>query len=472
MKLKLHATGKDLIIKESERLISGSRKIYNCEFTFDESWDGYTVTAVFSTNSSRLVNMAIVDGKCEIPSEVLRPNARIRVGIFGIDGERSRPTTYSDWVTVEQGTDVTGSSAQPPTPSVYEQWMNALDEKHEEWNEQEQARQDAETARVEAEQAREDLETGYVARAEAAAESAEAAAKVAEDARDVIEDVAGGNFATKTYVDQQIAAIPTPDVSGQIDEHNTSETAHADIREELEGKAAENHTHTAEDVGALPTTGGEMTGQIKMLDVADTTQGTRFYANQGFGISVQSDIEDDTSPRYAMKLNNPTVELPKALALLATGEDGKTTSYAIYGTHNKPTAADVKAITYGTDRTTIPANADLNSYTSVGMYKCPASSDAKTLKNSPTASAFIMDVVSATGSNEAAVAGSYTYVMQRLYMFTGEAFYRSIQGTTDATLTYGTWRKMYDSSNITSGTTDLTAGTASLATGSIYLVYE
>lgn len=36
--------------------------------------------------------------------------------------------------------------------------------------------------------------------------------------------------ADKDYVDEQIAAIPTPDVSGQINEHNTDEEAHADIR--------------------------------------------------------------------------------------------------------------------------------------------------------------------------------------------------------------------------------------------------
>ena len=126
--MKFHATSKDLLIKESERLISGSVNIYTCEFTFDESWDGYTVTAVFSTNGSRLVNMAVVDGKCEIPHEVLRPNARIRIGVFGIDGDRRRPTTYSEWIPVEQGVDVTGGEPQPPTPSVYEQWVAAVQE--------------------------------------------------------------------------------------------------------------------------------------------------------------------------------------------------------------------------------------------------------------------------------------------------------------------------------------------------------
>lgn len=35
--------------------------------------------------------------------------------------------------------------------------------------------------------------------------------------------------ANKKYVDDQIAAIPTPDVSGQIEAHNISETAHANM---------------------------------------------------------------------------------------------------------------------------------------------------------------------------------------------------------------------------------------------------
>lgn len=251
--MKLHATGRDLLIKESERLISGSIKIYECEFTFDESWDGYTVTAVFSTNGSRLINMAVVDGKCEIPSEVLRPNARIRVGVFGIDGDRRRPTTYSEWITVEQGVDLGGGSAQPPTPSVYEQWLRGLDEKQDEWNaneearaEAEAARVEAENARVEAEEAREAQETGYVAQAESWAKEAEDQAKEAKSWADKAQEVVGGDYATKAqaqamadaaevdanaYTDQQIAAIPTPDVSGQIETHNTSETSHADIRE-------------------------------------------------------------------------------------------------------------------------------------------------------------------------------------------------------------------------------------------------
>ncbi len=39
----------------------------------------------------------------------------------------------------------------------------------------------------------------------------------------------------KAYTDTKIAAIPTPDVSGQIGEHNTSTSAHNDIRELITG---------------------------------------------------------------------------------------------------------------------------------------------------------------------------------------------------------------------------------------------
>lgn len=40
----------------------------------------------------------------------------------------------------------------------------------------------------------------------------------------------GEAAATEKYVDDAVANIPTPDVSGQINTHNTSEEAHADIR--------------------------------------------------------------------------------------------------------------------------------------------------------------------------------------------------------------------------------------------------
>ena len=50
-------------------------------------------------------------------------------------------------------------------------------------------------------------------------------------------NISGGDAQTQTvaknYTDKAISEIPTPDVSGQIERHNTSPTAHPDIRELL-----------------------------------------------------------------------------------------------------------------------------------------------------------------------------------------------------------------------------------------------
>ena len=68
--------------------------------------------------------------------------------------------------------------------------------------------------------------------------------------------------ATVTYVDEQIALIPTPDVSGQINAHNEDTNAHADIRTaidtlgnevdgKLSGKADSAHNHVIDDITNL-----------------------------------------------------------------------------------------------------------------------------------------------------------------------------------------------------------------------------
>jgi hypothetical protein len=53
-----------------------------------------------------------------------------------------------------------------------------------------------------------------------------------------IEEFLPDNVARVEYVDEAIAAIPTPDVSGQISVHNTSATAHEDIRSDISAVSA------------------------------------------------------------------------------------------------------------------------------------------------------------------------------------------------------------------------------------------
>lgn len=240
----LHATNNDLIIKESERLISGSVKIYTCEFTFDESWDDYVKTVVFSTGGSRLVNVALLDNVCEIPPEVLRPNARVRIGIYGTDGVRSRPTTYSEWINVEQGADVTGNYAEPPTPSVYDQWVTGLDAKHEEWNAQENARAEAEAERVEAEKARQDLETGYVAQAKEYAEAAKASEEASASSQTAAESAVASVESAATSAMQSEAIAQTSAANALTYAGNAAYSAAQAAASEANAKASEEAAST------------------------------------------------------------------------------------------------------------------------------------------------------------------------------------------------------------------------------------
>lgn len=74
--------------------------------------------------------------------------------------------------------------------------------------------------------------------------------------------------AAAAYTDQKIAAIPTPDVSGQIETHNTAENVHAD-------KFAK----------YLPLSGGTMTGGIKGIKTPteDTMPTPKSYVDNAVG---------------------------------------------------------------------------------------------------------------------------------------------------------------------------------------------
>ena len=144
------------------------------------------------------------------------------------------------------------------------------------------------------------------------------------------------------------------------------------------------------------------------------------------------------------------------------------------------TAGDVKAIPFDDSRADIPEDADLNSYTAVGVYRCKNNAMAGSLTNSPTTEAFVMDVVPSTGTS-IALDGNYAYLIQKI-MTNGNRYYaRKLSTNGDvSTPVYGAWIEFYTTLNkptpadigITSGTTDLTAGSSSLASGTIYLVYE
>ena len=164
-----------------------------------------------------------------------------------------------------------------------------------------------------------------------AAASAESAARSAEHA----EQVVGGDFATKTeaqgyantaesnaksYTDQQISAIPTPDVSGQIGEHNTNTEAHNDIRNLITGLTnrlnalADSDDTTLDQLSEIVAyiknnktlIDGITTSKVNVTDIIDnlTTNVSNKPLSAAQGVALKALIDAITVPTKVSELEN------------------------------------------------------------------------------------------------------------------------------------------------------------------------
>lgn len=204
-------------------------------------------------------------------------------GKEGPIGPKGDPFTYEDF-TPEQLEDLRGKDGEDgETPVKGVDYYTDAEKKAmvQEVIDSTNVKPYAESAANSAEDAEAQAEAAWES-AQAAADSedaARAAQAAAEKARDEAQQAAGGDFATpayvddkaataeknaKSYTDQKIAAIPTPDVSGQINAHNTSGNAHSDIRAMIPKRAADLGAPTVQQmnaaIAAIPTP--DVSGQI------------------------------------------------------------------------------------------------------------------------------------------------------------------------------------------------------------------
>lgn len=244
--------------------VQGEYNVTHLRITFDEGWDGYAKTITFfdakgQNPVKRILTTALLEDAAKdtrvyrvaIPGEPLAEAGWCSVVIDGLEGD-VRQRTAEDELKVLPAKDGTAAGEPAdPTPTLAEQLQEQIDAiiedvkgaaecaKH-----VEQTAQDAEEARASAEAAARSESAAQDAQ-EAAEDAQAAAEQAARDAQAVANGLAGGTLATTGYVDKKASTaeanankytddkldkIPTPDVSGQIDAHNTSADAHADIR--------------------------------------------------------------------------------------------------------------------------------------------------------------------------------------------------------------------------------------------------
>lgn len=120
-----------IAVEMTEHLVSGSVKVYRAEFTFDETWDGYTKTAVFWSvvgGKEYKQEMLLIGDSCYVPYECLIAGALLRVGVYGLRGETVRPTIYTPTpgVHIDPGAEPSEPGSEP-TPSVYQQILALIE---------------------------------------------------------------------------------------------------------------------------------------------------------------------------------------------------------------------------------------------------------------------------------------------------------------------------------------------------------
>ncbi len=86
----------------------GSVNYDECEFTFDSEWNGFTKTAVFSSNGNDSYRVNLVNNCCKIPSVCMENPGIIRIGVYGIKDEDIIITTNSVAHRIEDGVSEAG----------------------------------------------------------------------------------------------------------------------------------------------------------------------------------------------------------------------------------------------------------------------------------------------------------------------------------------------------------------------------
>lgn len=99
--------------------MSGSAEIYEAVFAFDSSWDGFARTAVFECAGERREQL-LVNDRCIVPWEIMHAGAYLRVGVYGVDGNKTMPTVYSGTMFVARGAEPS-EAAREHSPDVFDQ---------------------------------------------------------------------------------------------------------------------------------------------------------------------------------------------------------------------------------------------------------------------------------------------------------------------------------------------------------------
>ncbi len=123
--MKLNVTGQQIAVEQMPELVAGSAGVYEAEFHFDESWAGYTRTAVFAAGGVERECLLNLD-KCTVPWEMMEAGGVLQVGVYGLAGENRMPTVWTEPRFLIRRGAGPAQEGQAPSPDMAQQILAAI----------------------------------------------------------------------------------------------------------------------------------------------------------------------------------------------------------------------------------------------------------------------------------------------------------------------------------------------------------
>lgn len=136
--LKIAVRDNKLIKVRDTLMIEDTVNGIKCHFEFRSGWSNLKPTVVFArghiypaTSNPQTIPASLDDNnECIVPPEIISENGEFSIGLFG---ENDTTRIVTDWLyyKIKWGCYDVGIAPNPPTPSVYEEILGALNNKSE-----------------------------------------------------------------------------------------------------------------------------------------------------------------------------------------------------------------------------------------------------------------------------------------------------------------------------------------------------
>ncbi len=127
--MKINVMDTWAVMVEDDTLRQNATKTYDVEFNFDQSWDGYSRTAIFEAGPASVI-VALTEDRCTIPAECLKhASVKLKVGVYGVKGEERKGTAWCIASTIipDAALGLGNPGSGTPTPDdVYSEIMAAI----------------------------------------------------------------------------------------------------------------------------------------------------------------------------------------------------------------------------------------------------------------------------------------------------------------------------------------------------------